>query len=70
MTTTQLEHLVQEVVAVSMRQYQGFRRAIGVPRDPLRDLLLEKEFRERMRVLLRRAFDRALGELSDPSTEE
>jgi hypothetical protein len=63
MTTTQLEQLVHEVVTTSMRQ--RIARDVDSATEALtRDLLLEDEFRERMRQLLRRAFDRALGELS------
>ena len=63
MTTTQLEQLVHEVVTASMRQ--RIARDVDSATEALtQDLLRDEEFRERMRHLLRLAFDRAIANLS------
>ena len=73
MTTTQLEQLVHEVVTASMRQ--RIARDVDSATETLtawnaaayaatQDLIRDEEFRERMRHLLRLAFDRAIANLS------
>jgi len=63
MTTTQLEQLIHEVVTASMRQ--RIARDVDSATEALtQDLLRDEEFRERMRHLLRLAFDRAIANLS------